>query len=690
MGPFSSVPLISEPEETSGESFDLMRHLRLNKPQHVTKGMYLEPVTEELEVSSVGSGTIRTRISRKLSNEEGTIIVREESLEQPNQDSELVLNVPSVIVSEKTSFDSNEPTDTNYTENNREEAVIIANLNVEESKSIPAREGTLLYYATSSSSSVEAVNLSHHSTDSDKLASITSDYSDMDELPGNAVVDFDPGVTVVSPRVAVPWHLKVANIAVQDSFELEEIGNEDFNEKESSSFVDEESGYNSKASDKRLTRENSGESSGFEEMFPDKDATSSNSCSLVLNAKEFSTIEYTFVSQVRPLKALLDPEMICRAVEEKSPRATFVQRRTKSLTKQRPVDEDSFGSWISSSSSPLLKYVAGSLGSSVGQNYASTSLELVQKGSGVPSRSTEELVDPARKSKVEGCDGRVDENCNRKSKFDLEQRPLSAVSSAFDKDVDTLDKDNNVAAESKENENSNHAKSKSSFENDPHIGIGQSEVGLFVLGTPDEGSGSFVKDNKVSPESFQNQKHFNGELCAISKNEPDIAMRQTTISPVVSGTSEADDTWEEQDDKVPANSFGMGDQVNGKCFSNVPIKTDTAMNKSKVGPIIRNNVTGGYQRNISDSSLITEELVSPQSLRELADDGYFHAKLLQTNSDIENEAETCVSVAACGNLSTSSLVDNEDVSACVEQQQRKESRKALKKVDSECQKVSLR
>ena len=114
------------------------------------------------------------------------------------------------------------------------------------------------------------------------------------------------------------------------------------------------------------------------------------------------------------------------------------------------------------------------------------------------------------------------------------------------------------------------------------------------------------------------------------------------------------------------------------------------MNKSKVGPIIRNNVTGGCQRNISDSSLITEELVSPQSLRELADDGYFHAKLLQTNSDIENEAETCVSVAACGNLSTSSLVDNEDVSACVEQQQRKESRKALKKVDSECQKVSLR
>lgn len=685
MGPFSSVPLISEPEETSEESFDLMRHLRLNKPQHVTKGMYLEPVTEELEVSSVGSGTIRTRISRKLSNEEGTIIVREESLEQPNQDSELVLNVPSVIVSEKTSFDSNEPTDTNYTENNREEVVIIANLNVEESKSIPAREGTLLYYATSSSSSVDAVNSSHHNTDSDKLASITSDYSDMDELPGNAVVDFDPGVTDVSPHVAVPWHLKVANIAVQDSFELEEIGNEDFNEKESSSFVDEESGYNSKASDKRLTRENSGESSGFEEMFPDKDAASSNSCSPVLNAKEFSTIECTFVSQVRPLKALLDPEMICRAVEEKSPRATFVQRRTKSLTKQRPVDEDSFGSWVSSSSSPLLKYVAGSLGSSVGQNYAST---LVQKGSGVPSRSTEELVDPARKSKVEGCDGKVDETCNRK--FDLEQRPLSAVSSAFDKDGDTLDKDNNVAAESKENENTNHAKSKSSFENDPHIGIGQSEVGLFVLGTPDEGSGSFVKDNKVSPESFQNQKHFNGELCAISKNEPDIAMRQTTISPVVSGTSEVDDTWEEQDDKVPANSFGMGDQVNVECFSNVPIKTDTAMNKSKVGPIIRNNVTGGCQRNISDSSLITEELVSPQSLRELADDGYFHAKLLQTNSDIENEAETCVSVASCGNLSTSSLVDNEDVSACVEQQQRKESRKALKKVDSECQKVSLR
>ncbi|XP_022798818.1 uncharacterized protein LOC111336911 isoform X3 [Stylophora pistillata] len=688
VGPYSSVPLISEPEEAPEESFDLMRHLRLNKPQHVTKGVYLEPVTEELEVSSVGSGTIRTRISRKLSNEEGTIIVREESSEQPNLDSELVLNVPSLIVSEKTSFDSNELADTNFTENNREETAITANLNVKESESILVRGGTLLDYGVSSSGITETGNSSQYRTDSDQFALITSDHSDMEDVEGNPVVDFDSRVADISPLAAVPVHLKVGNIAVQDSFELEEIGNEYFNEKECSSFVDEESGYNSKASDNRMTRENSGESSGFEEMFPDKDAASSNSCSPVLNVKGSSTVECTFVSDVRPLKALLDPELICRALEEKSPRGTFAQRRTKSLTKQRPVDEDGFGLWVSGSSSPLSKYVAGSIGNSVGQNYESTSLDFAQKGSSFLSRKTEEPVDLARKSDVDGYDGEIDENFNRKSKSDLEQLPLAVVSSTLEKYGGGLDKDT-VSSETKGNEKINDGKSASSIEIDPHIVERQSKFGPFVSGTSEQGSGSFVKDNQVSAERLRNEKPFHGEFCVIVENDPNTAMRQTTISPVVSGTSEIDDTSEEKDNKALANSVCVGDQGNGECFSDVAIEANTAMNKSRFSPIILNNVTSENHDNISDSSLTTEEFVSPQSLVELSDDGYFHAKLLQTNSDIGDNTENCVGVAASGNLSVSSLGENEDVSACVEQQKRKESRKALQKVDSECLKQYL-
>lgn len=127
---------------------------------------------------------------------------------------EFVLNVFLVIVSEKISFDLNEFIDINYIENNWEEVVIIVNLNVEESKSIFVREGILLYYVMSLLSSVEVVNLSYYSIDSDKFVLIMSDYSDMDELLGNVVVDFDLGVIDVFFYVVVLWYLKVVNIVV--------------------------------------------------------------------------------------------------------------------------------------------------------------------------------------------------------------------------------------------------------------------------------------------------------------------------------------------------------------------------------------------------------------------------------------------------------------------------------------------
>ena len=57
------IPSIVEPEHNEQEdAFDLMRHLRLHRGQHMDKG-FLEPVTEEQEGSSVGSGSARTQVN---------------------------------------------------------------------------------------------------------------------------------------------------------------------------------------------------------------------------------------------------------------------------------------------------------------------------------------------------------------------------------------------------------------------------------------------------------------------------------------------------------------------------------------------------------------------------------------------------------------------------------------------------
>ncbi|KAJ7340112.1 hypothetical protein OS493_002838 [Desmophyllum pertusum] len=342
-----------------------MRHLRLNKPQYVTKGMFLEPLTEELEVSSVGSGTVRTKISRKLSNEEGTIIIREESFEQGNLESELSLDVP-ITGHEQVGFDSNELKETTVSEQVENESQIVVNLEAEEATSIShAAEGVMDYYSAKSSSDV--VDLINYSIDSQQCTSSTSECSDNNkqDLSRDVGANAEEEVTDFLQVQQFPAHLKVASIVVQDSFELEEIGNEEFNEKESSS-TDQESGLILvKSLEKRLTRENSGESSGFEEMLPDKESASPNSSSPVLNTKRLPAVSRDLISDRRPLEALLDREMLSLAVEEKSPRATFGQRRTKSLTKQRPIDEDTFASWVSSPRSSAPNYVAESLGTSI-------------------------------------------------------------------------------------------------------------------------------------------------------------------------------------------------------------------------------------------------------------------------------------------------------------------------------------
>ena len=431
------MPLIAEPEDAPEDSFDLMRHLRLNKPCHVTKGMFLEPVTEELEVSSVGSGSVRTKISRELSNE-GTI-VREESLEQANVESEVILDVP---VTDSGTKESRELKETKVAEQVENDSQIVANFKAEEGMSVSFGEDSVIGCNSVKSSESDAVIFNNQSTEIQHCETSITDYN-KNCVSGDLetkVHEEEGEFSLVLPN---PAHLKVANVVVQDSFELEEIANEDFSEKESSSTADQETGLNVKTSEKRLTRENSGESSGFEEMLPDKDTLSPSSCSPTLILKRFSAEAHVIVSDTRrPLAALLDPEMLSLAAEkaragggqwakEVSPRATFAQRRTRSLTKQRPVDEDVVASWAFSSRSPALKVPASqdrSLGMGINHNAFTEYL--------VPSfqaRCTKEPNIDFSNSSLDNYVGTRDENYNRTLKCGPEEPALVESHNSLDK-----------------------------------------------------------------------------------------------------------------------------------------------------------------------------------------------------------------------------------------------------------------
>ena len=464
------MPLISEPEEAPEDSFDLMRHLRLNKPCHVTKGMFLEPVTEELEVSSVGSGSVRTKISRKLSNEEGTI-VREESLEQANVETELILDVP-VMENVDTGLERNELRETEVAEQVERNSQIVVTVEGEEGTSISHGEDVVIGNSVISGES-NALNITNYNTEIYQCETSDHNKNDVSEdLP--AIVDV--AMTEVSPCLPIPAHLKVASIALQDSFELEEIANEDFNEKESFSSSDQEAGLNVKSSEKRLTRENSGESSGFEEMLPDKETLTPNSSSPTLALKRFSTDAHVIVSDSsRPLAALLDPEMLSfaaekvrargKSAEENSPRATFQQRRTRSLTKQRPVDEDTVALWAFSPSSMAPNVSAaedGNLGMKVSHDTSESF------GPSFLSRHTKEPSTEFSNYDSNNYVDATDENCNTLFKSGPDE-------AALEKQDNSLENPEVAPVESLEDDELENNAELLSLEENTNFAISQSE-----------------------------------------------------------------------------------------------------------------------------------------------------------------------------------------------------------------------
>ena len=505
-GDYSSVPLISEPEEVPEDSFDLMRHLRLNKPSHVTKGMFLEPVTEELEVSSVGSGTVRTKISRKLSNEEGTI-VREDSLEQANVESELLLAVPDVEIGDK-GLESVEFKKTKVTEKAKDESLIVVTVQDEEEAGLCRVQDPVTGNSAKSSENA-AINFNCYNTE---IREGETSFSDSDK--NYASVDFTSqqieGMTDIKPRLSIPAHLKVASVVVQDSFELEEITNEDFNEKESSSSTDPEAGLNVESSGKRLTRENSGESSGFEEMLPDKDTLSPGSSSPTVDLKHLSADAHVIVSDNRrPLAALLDPEMLSLAEEkarmggesadEKSPRATFAQRRTRSLTKQRPIDEDFFASYVFSPISPELRdsvHQDKNLGMKIRQDISSEDLGL---SFNAESKNLKSNVDLSNDNP--DYVSAMDENYNTVSKSEPEKP-------AQEENENELDEIGLLPGGSVEGELQNSGEASSPEENENAV-ISQSEFSEMVIRS-EEGLPPLtpVTDDDISEQNNDCNKYY--------------------------------------------------------------------------------------------------------------------------------------------------------------------------------------
>lgn len=378
---FNSVPLINEPDEAPEGSFDLMRHLRLNKPCHVTKGMFLEPVTEEVEVSSVGSGTVRSKISRKLSNEEGTIIARAESLENANVESELLLSVP-VVQSPEEDLESTSILKLSCSEEEanipRAESLEQTNVKSEVSLGVPLVENAteimksnefIVREVSDNQAEVESLVLATEGGENndmegvDEISSESGEANCIDHHAENSVAGVETKEGEETPATLPSLaHLRVAGVVVQDSFELEEITtSEDFNDKESS-YGDSNVGTNVTVVRRPLTRENSGESSGFEEMILDKETLSPNSDSPTESVERFHDDD-SANGKFTSLAALLDPEMVSLVAEkvdkgDKSPRATFGQRRSKSLTKQRPVDEDTLASYVFFHSIPAPKDVA--------------------------------------------------------------------------------------------------------------------------------------------------------------------------------------------------------------------------------------------------------------------------------------------------------------------------------------------
>ncbi|XP_048579974.1 uncharacterized protein LOC116604286 isoform X2 [Nematostella vectensis] len=222
------IPVIVGPE-VADDSFDLMRHLRLNRNQQRTlkDGIYLEPLTEELEVSSVGSASERTKTPAKQESVEslGTAsVLTKISRKQDSVDT----------VCEKHETKHVGPGSTQGARENADASVDSTNCQIK-----------LDFNGVDDARPFEVVKSTPLSLSSE--SGIGSSLVDQEGIP---VSGGRPG--------AVSLHTGMSR-TLQESFELEEIATE-----ENCDCMDRK-GDKVEARSRQIRRGDSGESSGFED-----------------------------------------------------------------------------------------------------------------------------------------------------------------------------------------------------------------------------------------------------------------------------------------------------------------------------------------------------------------------------------------------------------------------------------------
>ena len=258
-----------------------MRHLRLHRDQKKAPnpGGFLEPVAEELEVSSVdsGSGSVRTKLSRKPS-EETLCAVTAGAGQATAQDLE---NAVAELCSD-----------------------VIAHAMFELQKELEA------FNRSGGGDSDVTVELNEWTVRADVNGSPKlSEESTCENSDSGDLASLQPSVLV---QVGSS-HLSILASHFQDSFELEEIGTDEGERGDEPSPL--------LCRKKLLKRDNSGDSSGFdEELASEKGVSSSQVC-----------------TETGPSETSRE---ISRSRNVDSPQSKFAQRRSRSLIKQRPVDSE--------------------------------------------------------------------------------------------------------------------------------------------------------------------------------------------------------------------------------------------------------------------------------------------------------------------------------------------------------------
>ena len=301
------VPMIIvEPEAVPDDSFDLMRHIRLHSTHHNPLGGLLEPVTEELEVSSVGSASVRTKISRKHSEETLCASVsRENSQDTIKAASELCSYVIASALSELQG----------------EEADIECG-----NRGVVVDDSGAFLHLQESTEVADPLDFKIECVD------ISRDYNQNNLCPDQVAHDRMP--EIIGPAteqiLVSKSHLGILSTFVQDSFELEEIVTDEGESCRDEGSLTTELVESSRR--KGLKRENSGDSSGFgEEPLSDKGPGSSPGMSGAGGSEALAAHESVSTCEV-------DETSQASKLGTKTPRSTFAQRRSRSLIKQRPVD----------------------------------------------------------------------------------------------------------------------------------------------------------------------------------------------------------------------------------------------------------------------------------------------------------------------------------------------------------------